>query len=172
MSAETKLIEPLKQIANASFEWVNESMNSGVSATRAVTFLMLAFMVSLTVSISGCTAYNSTLPFSVAETVEQRAFAAYGTFVITEERAVAIVRNPKIPKYIRKRIQTADRIAKPLADKLRQSAVFLVKLRQDFKSGKVKEIVLTETTAQVSEDLAKFEPVMTNLTKSLEGVSG
>ncbi len=143
---------------------------SNLSWLRWFQIMACAFVFAFAATASGCATYNSTLPFAVAETVEQRAFAAYGTFVITEERAVAVVRNSKIPKTLRRRVQTADRIAKPMADKLRQSAVFLVKLRQQFKSGKLDGKVLSAATTSVEHDLVKFKPVMTEMTKSLEGL--
>lgn len=85
--------------------------------------LCMAYII-MSVSLAACSGINLQInPFGPADSLEQRAFAAYGAFVVAEEQAVILVRDKRIPVSVRKAIQQADRVAKPAADALLQAAV-------------------------------------------------
>lgn len=71
---------------------------------------MAAFMAA----VAGC----ASNPLKTAETVEQKADAYYGMFVISQEAAVAIAQDPATPQSVKVALRDADRVAKPLADDL------------------------------------------------------
>lgn len=57
-------------------------------------------------------------PFKAATNLDQRAFASYGTFVVFEEQAAAVVQDPSIPGNVKQALKMADARAKPAADAL------------------------------------------------------
>lgn len=63
----------------------------------------------------------SSSPVASAQTVEQKAYAVYGTFVITEEQAAQLVQQPSTPASLRQSIAAADALAKPSADALEKA---------------------------------------------------
>ena len=70
-----------------------------------------------------------------AQTPEQTAFALYGTFVVYEEQAAALVEDPRTPLEVRAKIKTADAIAKPLADNLLEAAMVYVDVKAKFEAA-------------------------------------
>lgn len=57
-------------------------------------------------------------PFKDAENTQQEGYASYGTFVILEEQAAALVQNPAVPASVKLTLRRADAEAKPIADQL------------------------------------------------------
>lgn len=128
-------------------------------AAFLVPFLLPSMLLSV-VALSGCAAVQTANAVVAAETLEQRAYALYGTFVALEEAAVPLVRDKSIPKAVRKAIQRADARAKPLADRLRSLAVQLTAARHayltsDGDGGKV--LALTQSIGAV---MAELEPAI------------
>lgn len=68
------------------------------------------FVVLLLVGCSTLT------PVQRAQTAEQKAYAAYATFVVYEEQAAILMGKPDVPDTIKHAIQQADALAKPAAD--------------------------------------------------------
>jgi hypothetical protein len=63
------------------------------------------------------------------QTLEQRAFGTYGTFVAAQQAAVVIVGDPSVPEYIKGHIRELNAVAKPAADLLQETAVQVSALR-------------------------------------------
>lgn len=78
----------------------------------------------LFIFIAGC-AGNAMKP----ETLEQKAFLAYGTFVVLEEQAAKVYADETVPADIKARIQAADEAAKPAADAMLEAAMALAAMR-------------------------------------------
>lgn len=57
-------------------------------------------------------------PFQGAETIQQKGYASYGTFVILEEQAAAVAQDPAVPENVKQALRDADKEAKPVADDL------------------------------------------------------
>lgn len=115
--------------------------------------------------LGGCGTVQEVNAVATASTLEQRAFALYGTFVVLEEQAAVLVRDRSIPKDVRKAIQRADKIAKPLADRLRGLAVQLNAARMAYNvtassEGGARILALTQS---IGATLAAFEPALRNL---------
>lgn len=66
------------------------------------------------VSLVGC----ASNPVSAAQTPDQRAYAVYGAFVISEEQGAKVATDPTVDVHVRQAIQAADAKAKPSADAL------------------------------------------------------
>ena len=113
----------------------------GAVATFFAWLMMPSVMLGLALvpvaALGGCAAIQEVDAVVSAETVEQKAFALYGTFTVLEERAAVIVRDKAIPKNVRKAIQKADAVAKPLADRLRNLAVDLNAARMAYNAAPV-----------------------------------
>ena len=76
-------------------------------------FATLACVLTL-LALCGC----ASNPFKAAQNLDQRAFAGYGTFVVFEEQAAAVVQDPSIPANVKQALKAADARAKPAADAL------------------------------------------------------
>lgn len=74
--------------------------------------------------IVGCTN-----PAVKPETLEQKAFLAYGTFVVLEEQAAKVYADEAVPPDIKAAIQAADSAAKPAADAMLEAALALEAMR-------------------------------------------
>lgn len=69
----------------------------------------------LALLIVACESVN---PISKAETLEQRAYATYGTYVIFAERAASLAENESLPNNVRLGLVSAEERAKPVVDSL------------------------------------------------------
>ena len=123
-------------------------------------------------TMPGCASVQQINAIAQAETVEQRAFAAYGTFVVMEERAADIIGDKHIPKAARQRVQALDRVAKPAADAL-------ISLARQLKAARnrmsVAEIGSTSgQVASLSDELASslvaFGPKLSALVSAVNSV--
>lgn len=73
-----------------------------------ISFVMVFVMV-------GCESIN---PVGKAETLEQRAFAVYGTYVIFAEQAADLAENDALPRSVRLALVTAEERASPVINSL------------------------------------------------------
>lgn len=98
------------------------------------------------------TACGSLNPFSAARTLEQRAYAAYGSFVVFEEQGAKLIQSPEVPASVKRSIQQADRVAKPAADQLKAAADSLLTAKRQLEYG-----VTTEDKVRIAaESLATW----------------
>lgn len=67
------------------------------------------------IALVGCSALQDT-KFFAAETTEQVAFELYGRYIILQRQAVPLLKDKRIPVTVKRRIQQADKFAKPIAD--------------------------------------------------------
>lgn len=81
---------------------------------RTASSRFLAILVAMVIC-SGCQSAN---PVAAAQTPEQRAYAAYGTYVIFAEEAATLAENPTIPNHVKAALVRAEEAAKPAADAL------------------------------------------------------
>jgi hypothetical protein len=143
-----------------------------VAALLFPSFLLFAGLAVAT--MPGCASVQQISAVAQAETVEQRAFAAYGTFVVMEERAADIIADRRIPKAIRQRIQAVDRVAKPAADVVLDLARQLNAVRTGLgasQSGSSADRVAL-ASQRLLQALASFGPKLTALVQAVEGVRG
>ncbi len=136
------------------------------SGLRAgVASFMIGFSLLTLPFLPGCASIQEVNAVAAADTVEQRAFALYGSFVVVEEQAAVLVRNKAIPKGIRKAIQAADAKAKPLADRVRSLAVQLNAARMAYNADPLGENGgrIMAVTQAIGATLAAFEPAFREL---------
>jgi len=128
-------------------------------------------IVAMMVALSGCAQLAAVNAIGTAKTVEQKAFASYGTFVVFEERAAALIADRQIPVAVRKRIQAADKVAKPAADTVLTLAQELVQLRNAAETSGSTSEKLTAVTNALTGALASLAPKMTALVEAVEAVT-
>lgn len=115
--------------------------------------------ILLLLAVSACTLN----PVRHAETVEQKAYALYGTFVIFEEQAAALIKNPSIPADFKKELKKADGVAKPMADSLLDATLGIAQVREELKRGDTTEAKLKIAIENLDRTIVRTEPAIRNL---------
>ncbi len=139
-----------------------------------VASFMLGFVALTVPFLGGCASVQEVNAVAAADTLEQRAFALYGSFVVVEEQAAVLVRDKAVPKSVRKAVQAADAKAKPLADRLRTLAIQLNAARMAYNADPLGENggrILAVTQA-IGATLAAFEPVFRDLKGAVANAKG
>lgn len=80
---------------------------------KALCFGWLGALLVL-VGIQACT----TNPVMQAETVEQKAYALYGVYVIAQGKAAALYQDPSVPQKVRESLKVANDRSYPVAESL------------------------------------------------------
>lgn len=103
-------------------------------------------------------------PLKTAETTEQQAYAALGTFVIFQERAAAVVADPSVPAAAKQKIAVVENAAKPVVDSMAQAAIELAAIKAEVAAGTTSEeklaIVNANLVRWVNEALPKIQAVV------------
>lgn len=128
----------------------------------------LAAMVTM-VALMALTACANLNPLNHAETVQQKAYALYGTFVVYEEQAAAIVQDVNVPSEVKSGLSSADAVAKPLADKLLAAALSVDQIRLELQAGKSTEEKLTIATANLERWYEEAGPKIRDLVAAVQG---
>lgn len=112
-----------------------------------ISFVMVFVMV-------GCESIN---PVGKAETLEQRAFAVYGTYVIFAEQAADLAENDALPRSVRLALVTAEERASPVINSLLNAV-------QDLQA-------LNSSTTRTSLDswVDRALPLVNDLVRSVRG---
>ncbi len=124
------------------------------------------FVLLLLVGLQGCASTN---PIAAAETAEQRAYAAYGTFVIFQEKAVDLVGEESIPSDVRLRIIAAEERAKPVADSLLDAYVEFLAVKAEFNAGDTSQERLVAAANSLDDWIARLAPMINELIRTLQG---
>lgn len=102
--------------------------------------LMLAFLlavaVPVTVMLPGC---GINRPLEEAKTLEQKAFATYGSFVIVKEQAAKLYVDPTTPEEVKKALKSANDAATGPINLMYEGAVALKNARADLDAGRTTE---------------------------------
>lgn len=103
------------------------------------------------------------------QTVEQKAFETYGTFVVAEEAAAELMSDPDIPDQVKLAIQVADRVAKPSADTLLETALAALEIKRQVDAGTRASEDLDAVLAVLEDLIAEVRP---DVMKLLDAVGG
>ncbi len=123
-------------------------------------------LIVATAAMSACGSLN---PLARAQTVEQKAYAAYGQFLIVEEQAAAIVQEPSVPASAKQAVARADAVAKPVADKLLAAVLAVGQVRDDIAAGKSTEEKLLIATANLQRWYDEVLPLVRDLASAVKG---
>lgn len=123
-------------------------------------------LIAATAAMSACGSLN---PLARAQTVEQKAYAAYGQFLIVEEQAAALVQEPSVPASAKQAVARADAVAKPVADKLLAAVLAVGQVRDDIAAGKSTEEKLLIATADLQRWYDEVLPLVRDLASAVKG---
>jgi len=125
---------------------------------------MRRFSILLAVLALAACASN---PTSVATDAEQKAFAAYGTFVVFEEAGAKLVSDPTVSATVKSAIVAADAKAKPTADALLKAAQDYIAAQATVKAGGSQN-VLTTASANLATWTLQAENDVTALVSAVQ----
>jgi hypothetical protein len=138
-------------------------MNQVFVITRHVhAFFLLVIMLLL----QSCAVTDA---MAKAETIEQRAFAAYGTFVIIEEQAAKLVSSGQIPNSAVRAIGRADAQVKPVADSMLDAALEFTVIRVEYEAGGTGEEKFVRTMNELNGWVERVMPLIANLITAVRG---
>lgn len=131
-------------------------------------FAIMAALATMAVLI-GCQGAN---PVKAAETVEQKAFALYGLFTVFEEFGADVIETDGVPSDIKRGIQHADAVAKPIADALLDAALEVQRIRAQVLAEDTNHDRLALVLANLSDWVVRAEPAITRLVAAVnEGLN-
>ena len=125
------------------------------------------FVLLLLVGLQGCASTN---PMAAAETAEQRAYAAYGKFVIFQEKAADLVEEESISDDVKLGIIQAEEQAKPVADGLLESYAEFIAIKAEFDAGETSEERLVAAANSLNDWVTRLAPLINELVRNLKGV--
>ena len=127
-------------------------------------WLLLCFSALL----QGCANTN---PVAAADTPEQRAYAAYGTFVIAQETAADLVEDASIPDGVRLRIISAEERAKPVADSLLDAYTEYLIIKAEFDEGRTGDQRLIIAANNLDDWVTQLAPLVAELLRNIKGAN-
>ena len=136
-----------------------------VFSMRKLDYRYAGFLLWL-FALAGCQSAN---PIGAAETSEQRAYAAYGTFVIAQETAADLVEQQNIPRGVRLRIIQAEERAKPVADSLLDAYTEFLIVKAEFDAGDTSEQRLIVASNNLDGWITQLAPLIAELFRNIKG---
>jgi hypothetical protein len=129
-------------------------------------YLTVFLLVALIASLSAC----KSNPFEAAETVEQKAYAAFGVFVVAQVQVGDILQNPAIPDDVKLRVQRAEQTARPVANSLVDAALEVETIREQLEAGEGTEERLAIATQNLLQWQLRLTPLLRNLSEAIRSV--
>ena len=128
--------------------------------------LFTFYCLLLLIGLQGCVASN---PLAQAETVEQKAYAAYGTFVIAEEQAAKLVSSGQLNNSQIIAIGKADERAKAVVDDLIAAVLEFEEIQEEFKRFGTGEQRYINAMNSLNNWTARLVPLINNLLAAIQG---
>ena len=125
-----------------------------------------AWLLLWVFALAGCQSAN---PIAAAETSEQRAYAAYGTFVIFQEKAADLVEEQSLSRSVRLRIVQAEERAKPIADSLLDAYVEFISVKAEFDAGNTSQARLVTAANRLDGWVSRLAPLINELVRTIKG---
>lgn len=138
------------------------SMNYLVQTRQLFAFYCLLLLIGL----QGCAASN---PLAQAETVEQKAYAAYGSFVIAEEQAAKLVSSGQLTNNQIIAIGRADERAKAVVDDLIAAVLEFEKIQEEFRRFGTGEQRYINAMNSLNNWTERLVPLINNLLSAVRG---
>lgn len=137
-------------------------MNYLVQTRQLFAFYCLLLLIGL----QGCAASN---PLAQAETVEQKAYAAYGTFVIAEEQAAKLVSSGQLNNSQIIAIGKADERAKAVVDDLLEAVLEFEAIKAEFEEFGSGEQRYINAMNNLNNWTGRLVPLINNLLAAVRG---
>lgn len=126
---------------------------------------ILLAVVALTI-LSAC---QTPSPVKEAQTLDQKAYASYGTFVVWEEQAALLSQDPATPPSVKSALAKADAAAKPLADHLLDAVKVYENVSAQLAAGTTTAEKVAIATADLQSWLNEATPAITGLVAAVKG---
>lgn len=126
-------------------------------------------------ALSACSSINAV---GAGESVAQKSYGLYGTFVVFEEQAAKLFQNPDVPPNVKQILSSADAAAKPVADELVNAVLGVDQLVKDVQNChadpqitdcSTKEGQLRSAAASLDEVYFKAKPLIFALVSAVKG---
>lgn len=124
------------------------------------------YLLAIMFVLQACAASN---PIAKAETIEQRAFATYGTFVIFEEQAAKLVSSGELSNSTVRAIGRADSLAKPVADSLLEATLEFTEIKEEYEASGVGEARFVASMNSLNDWVERLLPLVNNLVSAVKG---
>ena len=109
-------------------------------------------------------------PIKVAQTVEQKAYAAYGTYVITSEHAAQLTApSSTVSAPVKVQIIRAAQASQPIVDSMLKGFQAYQQARADFDAKKIDEPALTVSVNSLNSWVTQATAVIANLVTAVRG---
>jgi len=129
-------------------------------------FIRLQFLLIFVLALQACGAANAV---KRAETVEQKAYAAYGEFVIVSEQAAKLVSSGRLDNRSIIAIGLAEEAAKEVADPLIELTVEFEAIRSEYIAGGTGERRFISAMNNLNNWVERLLPLVANLQSAKEG---
>lgn len=124
------------------------------------------YLLAIVLVLQACAGSN---PLAQAETVEQKAYAVYGTFVIFEEQAAKLVSSGQLPRSVVIAIGRADARAKPVADSLITATLEFEAIKSEYEASGTGEARYIAAMNSLSDWTTRLLPLVNNLISTIKG---
>lgn len=126
----------------------------------------LVATVAFAVALSGCAGS----PIKVAQTVEQKAYAAYGTFVIVEEQAVKLTApSSNLSVSQKQAIISATQKAQPAVDTMVVALAKAEAAKADFDAQKIDKPAFQVVVDNLASWVQQATPLVAGLLSAVRG---
>lgn len=128
--------------------------------------LSKVFVLGAALALGACANLN---PFSAANSLEQKSYALYGSFVVFEEVGAKLILSPEVPNSVKRAIQQADAAAKPVVDELKNTADAYISIKLEVEAGSGSKEQLAVVANSLSRWYSEAQPKVRCLIKAVEG---
>lgn len=140
------------------------------SASGGFVRLQMLPFVALFVFVASLFTACASTPIGVAQTLEQRAYAAYGTFVIIEEKAAELTgTSSKLSRRSQLQIINGIQSAQPVVDDLQKSLAAYETARADFEAQKIDQPAFQVVVNNLASWVKTAEPLIASLLSATRG---
>lgn len=123
-------------------------------------------VVAVIATLNACATFN---PVSQAETTEQKAWALYGTFVVFQEQAAGLTKDPNTPAEWKSHLSRADREAYPVAEGLFRAGQEVIVARRLFAEDASQAEKLDIALRNLSAWYIRAQPAVGELVTTVRG---
>jgi len=124
------------------------------------------YLLAIVLALQACAVTD---PIAKADTLEQKAFATYGTFVIFEEQAAKLVSSGELSNSAVRAIGRADERAKPVVDSLIAAAVEFAAIKAEYEASGEGEERFIAAMNELNVWVSRAAPLVDNLISAIEG---
>lgn len=119
----------------------------------------------LALSGAACQQIN---PVGAADTVEQKAFALYGTYVIFAEKAADLAERPEVSNSVKLRLIQAEERASPVVDSMLEAVAEVEEIRAELNASDDR---LATALVSLNDWVTRVGPLIDELIREVRGAS-